>query len=114
MNKPHILLVEDEPHIASGLIYNLEEEGYLVTHVETGEAALQQSWPDDKFQLASCQWLRDGPGYPVFLLTLGADQWQPDDRYQPEQGKVSYLFPLTSLQVFRMLLFYLILEDQPS
>ena len=44
MNKPHILLVEDEPHIASGLIYNLEEEDYQVTHVETGEAALQQLW----------------------------------------------------------------------
>lgn len=35
-----ILLVEDEPHIAKGLIYNLTEEGYLVTHVETGESAL--------------------------------------------------------------------------
>ena len=44
MNKPHILLVEDEPHIASGLIYNLEEEEYQVTHVETGEEALQQLW----------------------------------------------------------------------
>ncbi len=46
MNKPHILLVEDEPNIASGLIYNLEEEGYLITHVETGEAALQKSWQE--------------------------------------------------------------------
>ena len=36
-----ILLVEDEPHIAAGLIYNLEEEGYLVVHTSTGEAALQ-------------------------------------------------------------------------
>ncbi len=44
MNRPHILLVEDEPHIASGLIYNLEEEQYRVTHVTTGEEALQQLW----------------------------------------------------------------------
>jgi DNA-binding response OmpR family regulator len=44
MNRPHILLVEDEPHIASGLIYNLEEEQYRVTHVATGEEALQQLW----------------------------------------------------------------------
>lgn len=41
MNEPTpVLLVEDEPHIAQGLIYNLQEEGYLVTHVESGEAAL--------------------------------------------------------------------------
>ncbi len=37
-----LLLVEDEPHIAQGLIFNLEEEGYQVTHVETGEQALEQ------------------------------------------------------------------------
>lgn len=40
-NKTPLLLVEDEPHIAQGLIYNLHEEGYLVTHVESGEAALE-------------------------------------------------------------------------
>ncbi len=36
-----ILLVEDEPHIAQGIIYNLQAEDYLVTHVESGEAALE-------------------------------------------------------------------------
>jgi DNA-binding response OmpR family regulator len=36
-----ILLVEDEPHIAQGIIYNLQEEGYQVSHVESGEAALK-------------------------------------------------------------------------
>lgn len=35
-----LLLVEDEPHIAQGLIFNLEEEGYDVHHVDNGEAAL--------------------------------------------------------------------------
>ena len=35
-----ILLVEDEPNIAQGLIYNLQAEDYLVTHVESGEDAL--------------------------------------------------------------------------
>ena len=40
-DKQPILLVEDEPHIAQGLVYNLHEEGYQVTHVETGEAALE-------------------------------------------------------------------------
>lgn len=42
MEKPPILLVEDEPHIAQGLIFNLEEEGYRVMHVESGEAALNE------------------------------------------------------------------------
>jgi len=40
--KPHILLVEDEPNIARGLIFNLEEEDYAVTHVVSGEAALDR------------------------------------------------------------------------
>lgn len=37
-----LLLVEDEPHIAQGLIYNLQQEGYQVTHVTTGEEALSE------------------------------------------------------------------------
>ena len=41
-SKTPLLLVEDEPHIAQGLIFNLEEEGYQVTHVESGEQALEQ------------------------------------------------------------------------
>jgi DNA-binding response OmpR family regulator len=36
----HILIVEDEQHIAGGLRFNLEAEGYEVQVVETGEAAL--------------------------------------------------------------------------
>ncbi len=39
--QPPVLLVEDEPHIALGLIYNLQEEGYQVSHVESGEEALK-------------------------------------------------------------------------
>lgn len=38
----HILLVEDEPNIARGLLFNLEAEGYRVTHVVTGEEALEE------------------------------------------------------------------------
>ena len=40
--KPHILLVEDEMHLARGICFNLEQEGYRVSHVETGEEALEQ------------------------------------------------------------------------
>jgi DNA-binding response OmpR family regulator len=35
-----ILIVEDEQHLAEGLRFNLEAEGYQVQVVETGEAAL--------------------------------------------------------------------------
>jgi len=38
--KPHIMLVEDEIHLARGICFNLEEEGYRVSHFETGEKAL--------------------------------------------------------------------------
>jgi len=42
MNRPdRILIVEDEQHLAEGLRFNLEAEGYQVQAVETGEAALQ-------------------------------------------------------------------------
>lgn len=36
-----ILLVEDEPHLAQGLTFNLEHEGFHVTAVASGEEALQ-------------------------------------------------------------------------
>lgn len=37
-----ILVVEDEAHLAEGLRFNLEQEGYEVEVVETGEAALEK------------------------------------------------------------------------
>ena len=40
MKQAHILLVEDELHIAQGLVFNLEAEGYRVTHVERCADAL--------------------------------------------------------------------------
>jgi DNA-binding response OmpR family regulator len=36
-----ILVVEDEQHLAEGLRFNLEQEGYEVEVVDTGEAALE-------------------------------------------------------------------------
>lgn len=41
MKQPYILLVEDELHIAHGLIFNLEQEGYKVVHVTSGEQAME-------------------------------------------------------------------------
>jgi DNA-binding response OmpR family regulator len=37
----NILVVEDEAHLAEGLRFNLEAEGYQVNVVDTGEAALE-------------------------------------------------------------------------
>src|SRR5882724_11082762 len=36
-----ILVVEDEQHLAEGLRFNLEQEGYEVEVVDNGEAALE-------------------------------------------------------------------------
>ena len=37
----HLLLVEDDPHIANGLLFNLEMEGYQLTHARDGNLARQ-------------------------------------------------------------------------
>jgi two-component system, OmpR family, alkaline phosphatase synthesis response regulator PhoP len=39
---PHILVVEDEQHLAFGIKFNLEAEDYVVTAVGDGPAALEQ------------------------------------------------------------------------
>jgi DNA-binding response OmpR family regulator len=42
-----VLVVEDEKHLADGLRFNLEAEGYEVDTVETGEEALERLRPDN-------------------------------------------------------------------
>jgi len=39
--KPHILVVDDEPHLAVGIRFNLEASGYRVTTAADGPAALR-------------------------------------------------------------------------
>ena len=39
--KEHILVVEDEQHLATGIQYNLVAEGYRVTTVGDGPSALK-------------------------------------------------------------------------
>ena len=41
-----ILIVEDESHLAQGLLFNLQAEGYEAAIDETGEAALERLHPD--------------------------------------------------------------------
>lgn len=43
-----LLLVEDEEHIVSGLIFNLEMEGYKVTHAKDGNIAKKILFDDNK------------------------------------------------------------------
>ncbi len=52
----HILLVEDEEHLATGIKFNLEAEGYEVTHAADGQSAL------DLFD--------DGPDVDLMILDL--------------------------------------------
>jgi DNA-binding response OmpR family regulator len=82
MTKVGILLVEDEPSIARGLVYNLEEDGYRVTHAVTGEEALKQA-VEETFSLVVldlmlpgisgievCRRLRrQDPRLPILILT---------------------------------------------
>jgi DNA-binding response OmpR family regulator len=79
-----LLVVEDEPHIASGLRFNLEVEGHEVQVVDTGEAALRTAAdrPDaidciildvmlpgiDGFEVASTLRAR-GHFSPILMLT---------------------------------------------
>jgi two-component system, OmpR family, alkaline phosphatase synthesis response regulator PhoP len=44
-----LLVVEDEQHLAEGLRFNLEAEGYEVDLVGTGEAALQRLLPEHSY-----------------------------------------------------------------
>ena len=39
-SKPRIMLVEDERHLARGICFNLEHDGYAVSHFDRGEDAL--------------------------------------------------------------------------
>lgn len=41
-SSPRVLIVEDEQHLAEGLRFNLEAEGYAVEVVDTGERALER------------------------------------------------------------------------
>jgi DNA-binding response OmpR family regulator len=74
-----ILVVEDEQHLADGLRFNLEAEGYRVETVDNGEDALVRDPADlvvldvmlpgiDGFQVAS-ELRRRGLYMPILMLT---------------------------------------------
>ena len=52
MAQKHVLIVEDEQHLAEGLRFNLEAEGFRAEVVDTGERALERLLdPSDHFDL---------------------------------------------------------------
>src|ERR1041385_3067219 len=86
-----VLVVEDEQHLADGLRFNLEAEGYQVRLVDTGEAALELLRADsasfdvvildvmlpgkDGFTVIS-EMRQDGLFIPTLMLTA---RGHPDD-----------------------------------
>ena len=111
MKKPHILLVEDEKHIAQGIIFNLELEGFLITHAETGATAMdafgRQSFDlvvldlmlPDSHGFDLCREMRKThPQLPILMLTaLGEEQ----DRVSGlKEGADDYLTKPFSLDEF--------------
>jgi len=74
-----ILVVEDEAHLAEGLRFNLEAEGYQVSVVETGEAALQLlQAPEAPFDVVVLDVMLPGKdGFAVMSELRQAGQFVP-------------------------------------
>jgi DNA-binding response OmpR family regulator len=80
-----VLVVEDEQHLAEGLRFNLEAEGYQVEVVETGEAALdlllgpaQPSGNDQAFDIVVLDVMLPGKsGFEVVSEMRQAGQFVP-------------------------------------
>ena len=87
MPQARILLVEDEPSLARGLLFNLEAEGYAVTHADSGEKALD-AFDRESFSLLVldlslpgidglevCRQIREkSPRLPSLILTARAQE----------------------------------------
>jgi two-component system alkaline phosphatase synthesis response regulator PhoP len=100
--KPGIMLVEDEIHLARGICFNLEEEGFRVSHFDSGEKALATLEVEhfeliildvmlpgiDGFQV--CRAIRRlDPRVPILMLTARSDD---ADRVEGlENGADDYL-----------------------
>lgn len=111
--KKHILVVEDEQHLAIGIKYNLEAEGYRVTVAAEGPVALQvieeASEPVDLVVLdlmlpgmsgySVCETLR-ASGYDLPILILSA-RTLPEDRTRGfEVGANQYMMKPFDLDEF--------------
>jgi DNA-binding response OmpR family regulator len=74
-----VLIVEDEQHLALGLKFNLEAEGYDVALVDTGEAALERLLaPDATFDLVVLDVMLPGKdGFEVVAELRAKRQYVP-------------------------------------
>jgi len=74
-----VLVVEDEQHLADGLRFNLEAEGYQVQVTETGEAALEVLKADPTaFDVVVLDVMLPGKdGFSVMSEMRGAGQFVP-------------------------------------
>jgi two-component system alkaline phosphatase synthesis response regulator PhoP len=74
-----ILVVEDEAHLAEGLRFNLEAEGYQVHVVDTGEAALELlQMPEAPFDVVVLDVMLPGKdGFSVMSELRQAGQFVP-------------------------------------
>ena len=75
-----VLIVEDEQHLADGLRFNLEAEGYDAQVVDTGEAALRQLLGpgDQRFDLVVLDVMLPGKdGFAVVSELRAAKQFVP-------------------------------------
>ena len=74
-----VLVVEDEQHLADGLRFNLEAEGYQVQVAETGEAALELMKPESPdFDVVVLDVMLPGKdGFTVMSEMRGAGQFIP-------------------------------------
>jgi DNA-binding response OmpR family regulator len=75
-----VLIVEDEQHLAEGLRFNLEAEGYAAEVVETGEAALERLLGSSKtaYDLVVLDVMLPGKdGFAVVSELRGAEQFVP-------------------------------------
>jgi DNA-binding response OmpR family regulator len=74
-----VLIVEDERHLADGLRFNLEAEGYQVSLAETGEAALEALTAEpDGFDIVVLDVMLPGKdGFTVMSEMRQAGQYVP-------------------------------------
>jgi DNA-binding response OmpR family regulator len=73
-----ILIVEDEVHLAAGLRFNLEAEGYEATIAATGEAALEQLLAESGFDLVVLDVMLPGiDGFGVVQHLRNAGKYMP-------------------------------------
>ena len=87
----NILVVEDEAHLAQGLLFNLQAEGYAVELAYDGEAALQKLLPSLSFPNA----LLDHPAGPAVDLPAREPLLAP----KPENVSSATTFDLVLLDV---------------